>query len=529
MEKWDDSCTHLTVEKLTLTIKVLQALIDEKPIVTLDYWAACEESLAQKLPMPNIEEYNKPPVAEQLLKSDFQYRFNSQRRSLFKDKMFVFQTANCKKQMEEVIEKCGGNCISWEETPKTYEEISESPLDYLLVKSEGDEDNASYDAMIRLLRRDNKRHIARNEIALAIVYCSCDVSCNANFNKLAEVFDVSTPKPASKAVLVTETQSQKDVSIKTEKIIPATVEDEWMTTPSGSGQKKNDDQQLAGPSGVKRPSKDTVESGAKKLKLEGGGVIEPKKVASNDFIGKQKPEIIVIDDSTPERKSSHSQKRKATPLENPFSLALKKKNKTSTEENENPFQIAKKLSKTTDTAKDNPFGILRTKTQQIKTEKIQPSKREIKLIPMQSNISAISPGKQSILNLTWMSKSTIKLESCKIEEDPELAIVIEAFKDCVQVKPMKEYVKPQPSVVECGDGRKNFKKFKKVKILHPQTRIISRNELLKCVAGDISHDLVRDNFNNDSDEDYPRGSNATKTVDSRKRIKREPGIKKFFI
>lgn len=107
MDKWSSLCTHLAVEKLTLTVKVLQALVQGKPIVTLDYWADYAKAIENSKPAPDLARYSKPPVAEHLFSSDFECTYDEKRKSLFENKVFVFLKASTKKQLEDVIKSCG--------------------------------------------------------------------------------------------------------------------------------------------------------------------------------------------------------------------------------------------------------------------------------------------------------------------------------------------------------------------------------------------------------------------------------------
>lgn len=107
VEKWSNKCTHLVVNEFMLTIKVLLALIEEIPIVTPDYFTEYGKSVESGTEPPDINKFNKPPITEQLLKSDFKYQYNSRRRCLFENKVFVFLKTSSKNQMEDVIKACG--------------------------------------------------------------------------------------------------------------------------------------------------------------------------------------------------------------------------------------------------------------------------------------------------------------------------------------------------------------------------------------------------------------------------------------
>lgn len=107
VEKWSNKCSHLVVNEFLLTIKVLLALIEEIPIVTPDYFTEYRKSVESGTKPPDINKFNKPPITEQLLKSDFKYKYDSRRRSLFENKVFVFLKATSRNQMEDVIKACG--------------------------------------------------------------------------------------------------------------------------------------------------------------------------------------------------------------------------------------------------------------------------------------------------------------------------------------------------------------------------------------------------------------------------------------
>lgn len=105
VESWTVECTHLTVQNITVTGKLLLALLDNKPIVTQNYWTAFAENISKHLPPPDINKYNNPPIAEPLLKNiDFK---SMSRRGLFQGKIFIFASEHSMKDMEEIIKKAG--------------------------------------------------------------------------------------------------------------------------------------------------------------------------------------------------------------------------------------------------------------------------------------------------------------------------------------------------------------------------------------------------------------------------------------
>lgn len=106
VDNWGPNCTHLTVKEMSVTVKVLHALLDEKPIVVSDYWTQFSENVLKNLPPPDIEKFNSPPVSEPLLKN-VNFKKKVSRKSLFKDKLFIFPLEKNKVLLEETINKAG--------------------------------------------------------------------------------------------------------------------------------------------------------------------------------------------------------------------------------------------------------------------------------------------------------------------------------------------------------------------------------------------------------------------------------------
>lgn len=105
VDNWGPECTHLTVNKMAVTSKVLHAILDAKPITLTDYWTHFLENVLINRAPPNIEDFCNPPSEEPLLNNiNFTNTF---RKSLFANKIFVFPTDKSKSDMEVIIRKAG--------------------------------------------------------------------------------------------------------------------------------------------------------------------------------------------------------------------------------------------------------------------------------------------------------------------------------------------------------------------------------------------------------------------------------------
>ncbi|XP_066247418.1 nibrin [Euwallacea similis] len=518
VDKWSNKCTHLVVEKLILTIKVLQALVDEKHIVSQDYFYDYAKSISEKGRIPDINEYNKPPVGEQLLRG-FQNKFDTRRRTLFQHKVFVFLDPDSKKQIEELIKSCGGTSITWKDDLKSMfdNQIGE---EHIFITTNNEETNPSFDVITKNLAKQNKRLIPLKEIALALAFCSCEKNCNPNFNRMAEVFGSNIVKRPTLRMLAPETQSQGELpnpsEVKTERIIPASIDLDFM----------DDNIELCGEavSRVKRAGVEMKSSKAKKKKIEKESKEESCKVGSKQsslktFLNTQK-NFNSTAGSTPNEEVSHqTQKRKASDSDdtskslklNPFALARTTVNKkTKIESTGNPFEVIR-FSKHQLQETENP---IKTETESVENqqnslgdimnisscprvkievdESVAIRQTEVNEFPNKTISSAVSSQfKNSVLTASWKSKkSHIKNDTNFTikEEDPELAEVSKIFRNCVKVTLMPHYERPSicnvsNTSIDSVGNEKNFKRFKKVLPLHPQITIVDRHEFTKHGPG----------------------------------------------
>lgn len=91
---------------MNLTVKVLHALLDQKYIVTPEFWTKLVENISKNLPPPEEKNYRNPVVSEPLLNS-VNLSINPVRNTLFRGKTFIFLKEKNKIQMEAIIRKAG--------------------------------------------------------------------------------------------------------------------------------------------------------------------------------------------------------------------------------------------------------------------------------------------------------------------------------------------------------------------------------------------------------------------------------------
>lgn len=110
---WSDQCTHLTVARLSITMKVLHGLAGTVPIVTPAFWTAFAAAARRNddTGAPDPHDF-RPPIAEAYITPSVSLRPNAERRRLFAGKQFVFMLHAHMERYELCVQLAGGRCCS---------------------------------------------------------------------------------------------------------------------------------------------------------------------------------------------------------------------------------------------------------------------------------------------------------------------------------------------------------------------------------------------------------------------------------
>lgn len=107
---WSKECSYLTVREIVLTLKVLCALIEKQPIVTLEFWTVYLKNINENLPPPDPANY-KAAYAENVMNKNINFTEECCRKNLFQNKVFVFKNKISKAKIEVVVELAGKELI----------------------------------------------------------------------------------------------------------------------------------------------------------------------------------------------------------------------------------------------------------------------------------------------------------------------------------------------------------------------------------------------------------------------------------
>lgn len=221
LDKWSDECTHLTMSKVTITMKVLHALAGAVPIVTPIFWKDMIKAAKEQHPLPNPENY-LPPIVEPFMNKEANINVNINRKRLFAGKTFLFMVKNHMDRFKLGITLASGTCFSMDER-KLQKQMLLKPGNIVVQYTPSTQSQASDDILkvTNYLRTNGLRSIPDCEIGLAILNCSTVKFCNPQYD-LEQDFIQSNVK-VSETIIAEETpQTSKSNNHLENIVVPAT-------------------------------------------------------------------------------------------------------------------------------------------------------------------------------------------------------------------------------------------------------------------------------------------------------------------
>lgn len=219
---WDDSCNYLTMPVITLTIKVVLALVQGSHIVTTDFWTNLLKSITNFSALPDPHNFIPAVMESTLNKEVVSFAPDIHRRSIFKDKKFIFFSRRQYEMYKPVLSRSGALPLLLAESKMTVSMLCEENIVVIqfTANSATQETVAQRNQIndiVTHLKNRGKRVIADAEIGLAILYCSTEKYCNPSFSFTSEMVK-QNPGVLTKTSKVLAVESQEPtVDIKHEK------------------------------------------------------------------------------------------------------------------------------------------------------------------------------------------------------------------------------------------------------------------------------------------------------------------------
>ncbi|XP_023947038.2 nibrin [Bicyclus anynana] len=222
--EWDDTCAYLTMPAITLTIKVVLALVQNSHIVTVKYWNKCLEAVSNNNALPKPSDFVPQILESTLNKETVSFLPNKERSSLFEGKSVVFFSSRQLEMYKPVLMKSSATPLLWSEANMTKSALCEGDvivIQYNLNFASQDTQNQKDEIqeIINHLKSKGKRVVPDSEIGLAILYCSKQKYCNPEFNFPSEVVKQVPNQNATKNVLAQESQESSRAINKKENVI----------------------------------------------------------------------------------------------------------------------------------------------------------------------------------------------------------------------------------------------------------------------------------------------------------------------
>ncbi|XP_047529647.1 nibrin [Vanessa atalanta] len=222
--EWDETCEYLTMPAITLTIKVVLALVQNSHIVTIDYWNKCVDAVNNNTALPNPSNFIPQILESTLNKESVSFLPNKDRSSLFASKKVIFFSRRQLELYKMVLTKSSATALLLSESKMTKSALCDE--DVIVIQytfsSSSQETQAQRDQIndiIEYLKNKGKRVVADAEIGLAILYCSISKYCNPSFNFSSEVVKQLPCQNNNKNVLAPESQDSPGDLCKKENLL----------------------------------------------------------------------------------------------------------------------------------------------------------------------------------------------------------------------------------------------------------------------------------------------------------------------
>jgi len=352
--QWNETTTHLAMNSISLSIKVVNCLAKGVPIVTPEYFRDYNSSLKTKQKLPQVADYT-PPVSQsdsesQLRDPNISFQINKERKHLFSGKTFVFLTPKEHTQNLPPITLAGGQSILWtDSTP-----LQTVTPDHIVIQPPGARNSQSQmtSSSVSSLWTTLSAHLASlsliscpaTNIYLAIVHCSISNFCNPS-RRPPPVFPAVVPTQAKLSFPVRAPETQSTLG-------------EIKTNPSGSN-KVSETLSTKGSDMFKTPQATAGIKTTPAAKLE---ILEVESQTQNfqsDIAETQDP-FLTPGDTIPVQPSIVSSPD--IPVKNSSTRAAKKRGRVSSDEDNlevdtSTVPLAKKpFSQTTNEAASDIFG-----------------------------------------------------------------------------------------------------------------------------------------------------------------------------
>ncbi|KAH8286062.1 hypothetical protein KR054_002111, partial [Drosophila jambulina] len=169
---WTEECSHLTMNEASVTVKLLHALLENKPIVTFAFW----RKLLQAAQSVHVKEGWPQPKDYQPTNIDVKWR--PERTTLFAGKTFVFMNRKHFEIYGAVVQKAGAACKDLNSGVRKTFLTKKDVIVIQYVPSTQSQATETINSIQDILEQADLRIIQEYEIGMALLNCSIKEFCN---------------------------------------------------------------------------------------------------------------------------------------------------------------------------------------------------------------------------------------------------------------------------------------------------------------------------------------------------------------
>ncbi|XP_061189809.1 uncharacterized protein LOC133197687 [Saccostrea echinata] len=200
VNEWRPDCSLLVMNNLSVTIKVIAALVSQKHIVTPKYIEKVVEYTKEGKLLPNPDLF-LPSISETQINPDqVSFKPNIKRASIFQGMKFIFLNSKQFKKMSLTVEMGGG-------LPILMDDLSSGDMEMLIepgsVVMQSDPSDASQGFLqtnvdwitkvIKYLKKHRKHLIQDAELGFAVLHCSTEQHCNPDVPFMSQIPQPNVP------------------------------------------------------------------------------------------------------------------------------------------------------------------------------------------------------------------------------------------------------------------------------------------------------------------------------------------------
>lgn len=179
---WRKDCIYLIMKNLTVTIKVVCALVSQKAIITVGYLSDLLKYLKGEIPTkPDPEKY-LPTVTDNLIRPGVSFQPSAKRLNVFLGMTFYFLCHKQFQKMSLAVELGGAVPVLMDDPPATDLDAFLEAKTVVMNPAPGEVTDKSQkdwvDKVKTFLMKKGKYMVQDAEVGYAVLYCSTEDYCN---------------------------------------------------------------------------------------------------------------------------------------------------------------------------------------------------------------------------------------------------------------------------------------------------------------------------------------------------------------